>query len=150
MHTATRHCHPTLPPHCYSPHCYSPHSLGSWTFALRPDRLLTTGSLEEKVYQRQLLKGDYSCGALDGAADAHRYYTSDELAQVFEFDGSTFSSTYELQAPMEGQKSRRVCSLLPTPYSLLPTAYSLLPSPYSLLPTPYSVLPTPYSLLLTP
>jgi hypothetical protein len=60
-------------------------------------RLLTTGSLEEKVYQRQLLKGDYSCGAVDGAADAHRYYTSDELAQVFEFDGSTFSSTYELQ-----------------------------------------------------
>ena len=35
-----------------------------------------------QVYQRQLLKGDYSCGAVDGAADAHRYYTSDELAQA--------------------------------------------------------------------
>ena len=35
-----------------------------------------------QVYQRQLLKGDYSCGAVDGASDAHRYYTSDELAQA--------------------------------------------------------------------
>ena len=36
-----------------------------------------------QVYQRQLLKGDYSCGAVDGAGeDAHRYYTSDELAQA--------------------------------------------------------------------
>ena len=42
----------------------------------------TTGTLEEKIYQRQLLKGDYSCGAVDEKADAHRYYTSDELAQV--------------------------------------------------------------------
>ena len=36
-----------------------------------------------QVYQRQLLKWDYSCGAVDGAGeDAHRYYTSDELAQA--------------------------------------------------------------------
>ena len=28
----------------------------------------TTGTLEEKIYQRQLLKGDYSCGAVDEKA----------------------------------------------------------------------------------
>ena len=61
-------------------------------------RLLTTGTLEEKIFQRQLLKTDYAEGAVDTAeSQSHRHYTSDELAQVFQFDTTTFSSTYQLQ-----------------------------------------------------
>ena len=59
-------------------------------------RLLTTGTLEEKIFQRQLLKTDYAEGAVDDGS-SHRHYTSDELAQVFQFDAATYSSTYQLQ-----------------------------------------------------
>ena len=86
-------------------------------------RLLATGTLEEKVFQRQIQKTELSLGAVDDDAEkAQRAYrfslrapqrhlplrgaqcsppalhrSSDELAAIFEYEAQTHSSTYELQ-----------------------------------------------------
>ncbi|GFH21042.1 predicted protein, partial [Haematococcus lacustris] len=46
-------------------------------------RLLTTGSLEEKVYQRQLMKQGLSRSIVDDSEKQSRQFSADELRTLF-------------------------------------------------------------------
>lgn len=46
-------------------------------------RLLTTGTLEEKVYQRQLLKSDLAAATIEKAGSGGRGLSQAELRQLF-------------------------------------------------------------------
>jgi len=56
-------------------------------------RLLMTGSIEEKVYQRQLSKMGLSRAIVDDSAQ-QRSFSSDELKSLFKIDNATICDTH--------------------------------------------------------
>lgn len=59
-------------------------------------RLVTTGTVEEKVYQRQLMKSDLADATM--AQASARSLSHDQLRQLFELDTATASTTHDLVA----------------------------------------------------
>lgn len=56
---------------------------------------MTTGSIEEKVFQRQCQKQNLSACVVDEAEDAARHFTQDDLRQLFKFNTQTACDTHE-------------------------------------------------------
>lgn len=59
-------------------------------------RLLSTGTIEEKVYQRQVSKQGLSANVVDMQEDSKQHFTSDELKALFAYKSNTSSETHDL------------------------------------------------------
>nr|CCC95153.1 unnamed protein product [Trypanosoma congolense IL3000] len=78
-------------------------------------RLLSTGSIEEKIYQRQVSKQGLSANVVDMQSDSKQHFTLDELRSLFRYRSDTNSETHDLLhctnceavADAEGGKSRQ-------------------------------------------
>lgn len=65
-------------------------------------RLLTTGTMEEKVYQRQMLKGDLAQVSVygDGATDTQGRFSKNQLKELFEIELGTSCMTSDILEKM--------------------------------------------------
>jgi superfamily II DNA or RNA helicase len=59
-------------------------------------RLLSTGSIEEKIYQRQVSKQGLSANVVDMKDDSKQHFTLDELKALFSFRSDTLCDTHDL------------------------------------------------------
>ncbi|BAP71391.1 DNA repair and recombination protein RAD54 [Kluyveromyces marxianus] len=58
-------------------------------------RFISTGTIEEKIYQRQSMKMSLSSCVVDEKEDVERLFSSDNLKQLFTFDDNTICNTHE-------------------------------------------------------
>lgn len=58
-------------------------------------RFQATGTIEEKIYQRQCSKQDLSACVVDAAEDAERHFSLDNLRQLFKFHEHTECDTHD-------------------------------------------------------
>jgi DNA repair and recombination RAD54-like protein len=58
-------------------------------------RFITTGSIEEKIFQRQSMKLSLSSCVVDEKEDVERLFSTDNLRQLFEFNEKTICDTHE-------------------------------------------------------
>ena len=58
-------------------------------------RFISTGTIEEKIYQRQSMKMSLSSCVVDEKEDVERLFSSDNLKQLFKYDGNTICDTHE-------------------------------------------------------
>jgi len=66
-------------------------------------RLICTGSIEEKIFQRQLAKEGLSRNIVDEQADEHRTFSKDELRALFKVDTNTECDTHAaIKCPCDG------------------------------------------------
>ncbi|EGG17499.1 SNF2-related domain-containing protein [Cavenderia fasciculata] len=56
-------------------------------------RLITCGTIEEKIYRKQVFKGSLMKSMLNQDKGQHRYFSNEELGQVFRLDDPTESQT---------------------------------------------------------
>ncbi|XP_029715480.2 DNA repair and recombination protein RAD54-like [Aedes albopictus] len=59
-------------------------------------RLLATGTIEEKIFQRQTHKKALSNTVVDNDEDGERHFTQDDLKDLFRLDESTISDTHSI------------------------------------------------------
>jgi superfamily II DNA or RNA helicase len=59
-------------------------------------RLLSTGSIEEKIYQRQVSKQGLSANVVDMKDDSKQHFTLDELKALFTYRSDTLCDTHDL------------------------------------------------------
>ncbi|XP_058820119.1 DNA repair and recombination protein RAD54-like [Topomyia yanbarensis] len=59
-------------------------------------RLLATGTIEEKIFQRQTHKKALSNTVVDNDEDGERHFTQDDLKDLFRMDESTLSDTHSI------------------------------------------------------
>ncbi|KAH9251258.1 hypothetical protein BSLG_001187 [Batrachochytrium salamandrivorans] len=59
-------------------------------------RLLTTGTIEERIYQRQLTKVSLSDSVIDNAQQVTNAFSQDDLRDIFSFDADTDCGTHEM------------------------------------------------------
>lgn len=78
----------------YEPYRYiSPvliHSLAGFVY-----RFISTGTIEEKIFQRQASKQALSSAVVDEKEDAERHFSIDMLRQLFLFKENTLCETHE-------------------------------------------------------
>ena len=58
-------------------------------------RFITTGTIEEKIFQRQSHKQSLSSCVVDAAQDVERHFTLDSLRELFMYRGDTTSDTHD-------------------------------------------------------
>lgn len=58
-------------------------------------RFITTGSIEEKIFQRQSHKQSLSSCVVDSAEDVERHFSGEDLRKLFEFCPNTDSDTHD-------------------------------------------------------
>ncbi|CAO1618312.1 unnamed protein product [Parajaminaea phylloscopi] len=58
-------------------------------------RFIGTGSIEEKIFQRQSHKQALSASVVDCAEDAERHFSAGDLRELFEFKDNTQSNTHD-------------------------------------------------------
>lgn len=58
-------------------------------------RFISTGTIEEKIFQRQSAKLQLSSCVVDSADDVERLFSSDNLKQLFEYNTKTFCETHD-------------------------------------------------------
>lgn len=58
-------------------------------------RFIATGTIEEKIFQRQSHKQSLSSCVVDDAHDVERHFSLDNLRQLFEFQPATLSDTHD-------------------------------------------------------
>ncbi|RKF76930.1 DNA repair protein rhp54 [Golovinomyces cichoracearum] len=58
-------------------------------------RFIATGTIEEKIFQRQSHKQSLSSCVVDSAEDVERHFTLDSLRELFQYNGSTTSDTHD-------------------------------------------------------
>lgn len=58
-------------------------------------RFITTGAIEEKIYQRQSMKMSLSSCVVDAKEDVERLFSADNLRQLFELNEKTNCDTHE-------------------------------------------------------
>ncbi|PAV58081.1 hypothetical protein WR25_25255 isoform F [Diploscapter pachys] len=58
-------------------------------------RLLATGSIEEKMFQRQTHKKALSSCIVDAGEDVARHFSSDQLKELFKLESNVFSDTHD-------------------------------------------------------
>lgn len=58
-------------------------------------RMISTGTIEEKIIQRQLMKQSLSSCVVDEKEDVERLFSSDNLRQLFEFRPDTICDTHD-------------------------------------------------------
>lgn len=57
-------------------------------------RFISTGTIEEKIYQRQSMKMSLSSCVVDEKEDVERLFSLDNLRQLFQFDSNTICDTH--------------------------------------------------------
>ncbi|CAM6092312.1 unnamed protein product [Calypogeia fissa] len=78
-------------------------------------RLLTTASIEEKIYQRQIMKGEVAAAleqrvqrhSPDGDGGGRRHFSREELRELFNLNLETSCDTYDLLSRSEASSSER-------------------------------------------
>lgn len=58
-------------------------------------RFIATGSIEEKIFQRQSHKQSLSSAVVDSMEDVERHFSAENLRELFSFDGNTRCSTHD-------------------------------------------------------
>ncbi|KAH0538518.1 hypothetical protein FGG08_004905 [Glutinoglossum americanum] len=58
-------------------------------------RFIATGTIEEKIFQRQSHKQSLSSCVVDSAEDVERHFTLDSLRELFQFKSNTTSDTHD-------------------------------------------------------
>ncbi len=58
-------------------------------------RFICTGSIEEKIFQRQASKQALSSAVVDEKVDIVRHFSADELRKLFLFNEKTICETHE-------------------------------------------------------
>lgn len=58
-------------------------------------RFIATGTIEEKIFQRQSHKQSLSSCVVDSAEDVERHFTLDSLRELFQYRGNTTSDTHD-------------------------------------------------------
>ncbi|BFZ56889.1 DNA-dependent ATPase protein rad54 [Savitreella phatthalungensis] len=58
-------------------------------------RFIATGSIEEKIFQRQSHKQSLSTCVVDSGEDVERHFSLDNLRELFKYDGHTPSDTHD-------------------------------------------------------
>ena len=58
-------------------------------------RFIATGTIEEKIFQRQSHKQSLSSCVVDSAEDVERHFTLDSLKELFMYQGKTTSDTHD-------------------------------------------------------
>jgi len=58
-------------------------------------RFIATGTIEEKIFQRQSHKQSLSSCVVDSAEDVERHFTIDSLKELFQYHGKTTSDTHD-------------------------------------------------------
>ncbi|CCK70603.1 DNA-dependent ATPase RAD54 KNAG_0E03460 [Huiozyma naganishii CBS 8797] len=58
-------------------------------------RFITTGSIEEKIFQRQSMKMSLSSCVVDAKEDVERLFSANNLKQLFQFKENTICETHE-------------------------------------------------------
>ena len=58
-------------------------------------RFIATGTIEEKIFQRQSHKQSLSSCVVDSAEDVERHFTLDSLRELFQYHGNTTSDTHD-------------------------------------------------------
>ena len=58
-------------------------------------RFITTGTIEEKIFQRQASKQALSSAVVDEKEDAERHFSLDSLRKLFLFNENTLCETHE-------------------------------------------------------
>lgn len=58
-------------------------------------RFISTGTIEEKIFQRQAQKQALSSAVVDATEDAERHFSIDMLRQLFLFKESTLCETHD-------------------------------------------------------
>jgi len=58
-------------------------------------RFISTGTIEEKIFQRQAQKQALSSSVVDEKEDAERHFSADDLRKLFLFKENTFCETHE-------------------------------------------------------
>uniref|UniRef100_L7IVR3 DNA repair and recombination protein RAD54 n=1 Tax=Pyricularia oryzae (strain P131) TaxID=1143193 RepID=L7IVR3_PYRO1 len=58
-------------------------------------RFIATGSIEEKIFQRQSHKQSLSSCVVDSAEDVERHFSLDSLKELFQYRGNTRSDTHD-------------------------------------------------------
>lgn len=58
-------------------------------------RFIATGTIEEKIFQRQSHKQSLSSCVVDSAEDVERHFTLDSLRELFQYQGETTSDTHD-------------------------------------------------------
>lgn len=58
-------------------------------------RFISTGTIEEKIFQRQASKQALSSAVVDEKEDAERHFSIDSLRQLFLFNEKTLCETHE-------------------------------------------------------
>ncbi|KAG5477728.1 hypothetical protein LSCM1_05025 [Leishmania martiniquensis] len=59
-------------------------------------RLLSTGTIEEKIYQRQVSKQGLSANVVDMQEDSKQHFTLEELKSLFKYKADTLCETHDL------------------------------------------------------
>ncbi|KPI86429.1 putative DNA repair and recombination protein RAD54 [Leptomonas seymouri] len=59
-------------------------------------RLLSTGTIEEKIYQRQVSKQGLSANVVDMQEDSKQHFTLEELKSLFKYKPDTLCDTHDL------------------------------------------------------
>lgn len=71
-------------------------------------RFISTGTIEEKIFQRQLMKMSLSSCVVDEKEDVERLFSADSLKQLFEFQPDTMCDTHDTyhcaRCTSDGQK----------------------------------------------
>ena len=58
-------------------------------------RFISTGTIEEKIFQRQSHKQSLSSCVVDSAEDVERHFSLDSLRELFQYRGDTTSDTHD-------------------------------------------------------
>ncbi|KAI5817976.1 putative dsDNA-dependent ATPase Rad54 [Pyronema omphalodes] len=80
-------------------------------------RFITTGSIEEKIFQRQSHKQSLSACVVDAGEDVERHFSGEDLRKLFEYCPDTYSDTHDTlnvrDVKMEGRLLRpRLCCMV--------------------------------------
>ncbi|KAI9208840.1 P-loop containing nucleoside triphosphate hydrolase protein [Polychytrium aggregatum] len=71
-------------------------------------RFIATGSIEEKIFQRQAHKQSLSSCVVDEAADVERHFSQEALRQLFQLNETTLSDTHDTFKCKRCIKNRQV------------------------------------------
>ena len=79
-------------------------------------RFISTGTIEEKIYQRQSMKMSLSSCVVDAKEDVERLFSVDNLRQLFQFNDKTICDTHETfqckRCNKHGQQIMRAAAML--------------------------------------
>lgn len=71
-------------------------------------RFISTGTIEEKIYQRQSMKMSLSSCVVDEKEDVERLYSADNLRQLFQYNSETICDTHDTYSCKRCKNGRQI------------------------------------------